>query len=245
MSPNDDFFIGYEKVPERLGSQLTGIASALGLLAVGSAAVLAVGHARLQGGAFAFGDPRPLSGIVATTPYPAIQLDTDDTGRAALLVAQGKHGLSLAAASGQRIRLDGARIARGDAVMLEVVPDSVMKLDGGNSSNAESAAATEVTVTGEIVDSKCFLGVMVPGDGTTHRDCASLCIRGGIPPALLVRDRAGRSVLVLLTSDAPDRLRGRAVSLAGSAVEVSGRLTRRGGWFVLESDPAAWRSLEP
>ena len=245
MFNTDDFFIGYEKVPQRLGRQLSGIAAGLGLLAASGAAILAVGHVRLTGGTFAFGDPRPISGSVAPLPYPAIALDAVDARGAVLLVAPGKHGLNLAAAAGQRVRLEGARIARGDAVMMEVVPDSLMKLDGGNTSNPEPAAVTAVSVIGEIVDSKCFLGVMVPGDGTTHRDCASLCIRGGTPPALLVRDRAGRSALLLLTSDARDRLRSRAVSLAGVAVEMSGRLTRRGGWLVLESDPSSWRSLEP
>jgi len=39
---------------------------------------------------------------------------------------------------------------------------------------------------GEIVDSKC-LGVMTPGQLTTHRACAIRCISGGIPPVLHVR----------------------------------------------------------
>jgi hypothetical protein len=29
-----------------------------------------------------------------------------------------------------------------------------------------------MTLTGEIVDSKCYLGVMNPGQGKVHRDCA-------------------------------------------------------------------------
>ena len=63
-----------------------------------------------------------------------------------------------------------------------------------------------VELTGEIVDSKCFLGVMVPGSGKTHKECASLCLRGGIPPALFVQDRAGHSSLLLLVGQLGSRL---------------------------------------
>ena len=80
----------------------------------------------------------------------------------------------------------------------------------------DGSAASRVTLRGEIVDSKCFLGVMVPGAGRTHKECASLCVRGGIPPALFVRDRHGRSALLLL-----ERLRGEPVAL------VCGRARRR------------------
>jgi hypothetical protein len=41
-----------------------------------------------------------------------------------------------------------------------------------------------VKLTGEIVDSKCFLRVIAPGSGKTHKECASLRLRGGIPPAV-------------------------------------------------------------
>ena len=90
-----------------------------------------------------------------------------------------------------------------------------------------------VTVRGEIVDSKCFLGVMVPGSGKTHKDCASLCLRGGIPPALFVQDRAGDSALMLLTGSSGEPIGARALQIAGEAVEMTGMLQRQGGWLVL------------
>ena len=48
------------------------------------------------------------------------------------------------------------------------------------------------------MDSKCFFGVMNPGEGTVHRDCARVCLRGGIPPMLLVRGAAAEEALMLL-----------------------------------------------
>jgi hypothetical protein len=100
-----------------------------------------------------------------------------------------------------------------------------------------------VVLRGEIVDSKCFLGVMVPGAGNTHRDCASLCLRGGIPPALFVREADGSSSLVLLAGRAG--LGDRAAAVAGEPVQVSGTIERRGGWRVLRTDPGDWTRLAP
>src|SRR5690349_19376703 len=55
-----------------------------------------------------------------------------------------------------------------------------------------------VSLRGEIVDSKCFLGAMRPGNGKTHKACAMLCIAGGVPPMFVTRDSAGREEYYLL-----------------------------------------------
>jgi hypothetical protein len=72
----------------------------------------------------------------------------------------------------------------------------------------------DVTGCGEIVDSKCFLGVMNPGEGTVHCDCARVCLRGGIPPMLLIRGARAEEALVLL------------VDAAGAPVGRAGRGSR-------------------
>jgi hypothetical protein len=47
------------------------------------------------------------------------------------------------------------------------------------------------TLVGEIVDSKCYLGIMNPGETNPHRECAALCIGGGIPPLIIAHDADG------------------------------------------------------
>jgi hypothetical protein len=81
--------------------------------------------------------------------------------------------------------------------------------------------------TGEIVDSKCFFGVMNPGNGKVHRDCAARCISGGIPPAFLVRDSRGHTVTVLLAQWRHEMLDHIAepVAIRGRLVRSAGRLT--------------------
>ena len=133
--------------------------------------------------------------------------------------------------------------------MIEVEPAS-LRSRVSEAASVEAAAPLEqsdkgaVETTGEIVDSKCFLGVMVPGSGKTHKECASLCLRGGIPPALYVQDRAGHSSLLLLVGPTGEPIGARAVRAAGEAISVTGSVQRRGGWLVLRTDPTFWRRVD-
>jgi hypothetical protein len=52
---------------------------------------------------------------------------------------------------------------------------------------------TKGNLRGEIVDTKCYLGVMTPGEDKVHRGCAVRCISRGVPPAFLVRDASADS----------------------------------------------------
>jgi hypothetical protein len=99
-----------------------------------------------------------------------------------------------------------------------------------------------VTLRGEIVDSKCFLGVMNPGERTVHRDCARLCLRGGIPPMLLVRGAQGEEALVLLVSESGAPIGEQLADIAGQPVKVRGLLARDGETLVLRADRARFTS---
>ena len=105
----------------------------------------------------------------------------------------------------------------------------------------ESGAATNVirvrghTLLGEIVDTKCYLGVMKPGRGKPHRDCASLCIRGGIPAALLVRTEGGERHLVHLLNPRGQPLGRELLEWMGEPVEVWGTLRRRDNRLFLRT----------
>jgi hypothetical protein len=247
----DEFYIGDEPpMPRRLSRFVTRVVIAGGVGAIALGGLAAIGHVPLAAGTFAFGQPRTLSGIVREQPYPALRLDGAAAGAPwALLVAPGKHGADLLVRGqdGRRVSLQGTPIERDGQTMFELVPGSLQATNDvgrdSDSSNSEAVRIGDVTLQGEIVDSKCFLGVMAPGGGKTHKDCASLCLRGGIPPALFVQDRAGRSALLLLEDRSGHAIGGRAIALAGEPVEITGTTWRQQGWLRLRSDPATWRSL--
>ena len=252
MIDRDEFFIGYAPpLPAGLARFVGRIVTGLAFAVVAWAAVLASGHVPLEGGTFEFGHLQRFAGTIVGRPYPALRLDeTDRSVPALLLVAPGKHGADdlVHGLDGHHVALTGTRIRRGRLAMIEIEPTSLVSETVTEpvenlAGHDEDGAVTSVRVRGEVVDSKCFLGVMVPGSGKTHKDCASLCLRGGVPPALFAHDRAGDSALMLLAGLSGDKIGARALQIAGEAVEMTGMLQRQGGWLVLRTDPGDWRTV--
>jgi hypothetical protein len=258
MTPPDDrdeFFIGYAPpLPARLSTFIWRVVTAGSAGVALAAAAIATGHVGLEGGTFEFGLVRTRTGTIVTQPYPALIEDADPAGRSAthrpwrLLVAEGKHGADalVRGFEGARVTIDGTHIERSGMPMLEVRAGSIARTGDARSRLAVPEGVIgggPVMLRGEIVDSKCFLGVMTPGDGRTHSACASLCLRGGIPPALLVRDRVGHSALYLLEDPTGAPLSAAAADLAGEPVEVGGVTSQRGSWRILRTDPASWTRL--
>ena len=249
----DEFFIGYAPpMPSRLARFVTRMVIGLACGVFAWAVTVAAGHVSLEGGTFEFGHPQRFAGTVVERPYPALRPDgVEPSTPWLLLVAPGKHGADalVSGLDGRHVTLTGTRILRGTHTMIEVEPASLVVGEGSESNLTSSAIQAEsfgdrpVKVRGEVVDSKCFLGVMVPGSGKTHKDCASLCLRGGIPPALYVRDQSGQSSVLLLTGTSGEPIGAQALQVVGEAIDMTGTLQRQGGWLVLRTDPATWRPV--
>ena len=80
------------------------------------------------------------------------------------------------------------------------------------------------SITGEIVDTGCYLGHASRGAG--HADCASQCIRGGMPMGLLTN--RGTLYLITMNHDNPDAY-NKLKAMAGKKVTVSGAIIARQG----------------
>ena len=100
-----------------------------------------------------------------------------------------------------------------------------------------------VTLRGEIVDTKCYLGVMNPGEHKVHRDCAVRCISGGVPPAFLARDTSGDSRVLLLVGEDGRALSREVLPFVAEPLEISGVLVRTGPMLTLKADPARFRHV--
>jgi len=78
-----------------------------------------------------------------------------------------------------------------------------------------------ITLRGEIVDAKCFFGVMRPALGKVHRACAIRCLSGGVPAGLRVLDGEGHESIFPLAGK-PGEALALNVQLARLFVEVTG-----------------------
>jgi hypothetical protein len=243
---SSDFFVGYQPTPRRLTQFLQAVV-------VGAVFGVSVLSALLS---VAQRDPGPgrwdddqmvtVEGNLRETPYPNIDADGP-----LLLVGQGKRGAGerTKGLDGMTVRLRGSRLQRDGLRLLELAEDddAVEVLGHGRTDVPEHAPRSPVTVRGELVDPKCFCGAMKPGDGKTHKGCAALCLRGGIPPVLVTRDGAGKARYYVLADASGGRLKGdelaRVVSFAGDLVELNGTVVGAAEPLTLRVDVSTLRRL--
>ena len=89
---------------------------------------------------------------------------------------------------------------------------------------------------GEIVDPKCYFGVMKPGYGKIHRSCAALCIAGGIPPVLVSSESNSVSDYFLLTDVKGNPIHKDILPYIGQPSIMSGMAEKLGDWHIIRID---------
>jgi len=245
--PEDEFYIGYvPRMPHGIGRLMVRIAAALAALAVLAGLTLVVAQKPFERATFEYGQFRDFTGVIETKPYPALLVrrpaasgGTSPYSRY-LLVAMGKHGADSCTTvlDGRHVTLRGSLIYRDNQTMIELLPGSIRQSPAGTPAEASEVVLGPVTLTGEIVDSKCYLGVMNPGHTKVHRDCAVRCISGGIPPAFITKD-----AFYLLTGSDGRRLNQEVLDIAGETIEVRGLAVRSGDTLILRAEPAAFRRV--
>jgi sulfoxide reductase heme-binding subunit YedZ len=241
------FYVGYVPMaPDAVASTVRRSVLVLGAAAVALPLVLVAAQNPFAPSRFEFGHPRSYDGTVHERPYPAIDIVEDGAARSYALVGPGKHGAGalVAGLDGAAVHLEGTRIERRGRSMLEIVPGSVRRLDGTPTRGRDVPEDLgPVTLQGEIVDSKCFLGVMNPGSTKIHCACAVRCISGGVPPIFFARDRQGAEAYLYLTGDDGRPVNREVLGLVARPVVVTGRILREGDRFTLRADPRSIRLL--
>lgn len=226
----DPFFIGWFPMPRSYARFLAPLAGALVVaLAVGGA-ILAWGQRSPGTGTWDDG-PTTFTGIAYAEPYAMIRVPSAEPGgspRTILLVESGKFGAKARVKphDGTPVRVSGTLLSRSDQLMLELA-EGDEGLRAAELPETEQAALRRtpprnrgsVTIRGEIVDSKCYLGAMKPGGGRTHKGCAVLCLKGGVPPLFVSRDDG---TLYLLTNSNGEPLDAVFFDLAGGNVRLDG-----------------------
>jgi hypothetical protein len=192
-------------------------------------------------GTFEFGQPRMIEGVLHDAPLPYVQVKAKGTaeGLNFLLVGAGKFGppAVIHGHDGERVRFKGTLIYRQDLRMIEMTYPETFQVLGETTAtekNPPFLSLGEGTFVGELVDTKCFFGVMRPATGKVHRACAIRCLSGGAPPGLLVRDAEGNAVVLLLAGRAGKKL-DYDVELAARVVKVKGLLELHSGLPVLRT----------
>jgi len=252
---SDEFYIGWEaKAAPGIGKTARKAVVIVLALALLAPVVFAFSQRLIGASVFEWGNHKSFSGILQAAPYPHLLVprpgNTGGSSRYSTyyLVAPWKFGLdreAIAPLDGKSVTLKGTLIYRGNQTMIETKPEWIHAQENASAPAAvpQTIALGRQTLVGEIVDSKCFLGVMNPGQLAPHRACAIRCISGGVPPVLLVRPKDGPAVYLLLVSSEGKPVNKQVLDMVAEPVEITGEVERQGDLLILRADPATYRKL--
>jgi len=236
QKPNStEFYVGYlDRMPSGLAQFYKRNLIVLCVFIVVLVSIFAYLQSKFDRGRFDFYTPTEYIGFLRTFPLPHIQTEMGETY---LLVGDGKFGAFEWAEtnSNQWVRFSAKLIERKPLKMLEVERNTLPQLvDIKTKSESVVKSYGQMTLTGELVDSKCYLGVMRPATGKVHRACAIRCLSGGVPPGILLRHAdIDLSVMILLSG--PDGKLDFDKEWAGKNVSASGEFVFENGLPILKT----------
>jgi hypothetical protein len=147
---------------------------------------------------------------------------------------------------GQWVELWGSVYGRGDIRVMNVrrgLPISPSPATQPPLDQLEGLGQSmgPVSLVGEIVDGKCFSGVMKPGKGKVHRGCAIRCISGGVPALFHTVVEGGNPSDLLLVDRKGRPVNDRVAHLIADRIRIHGELFQLDQLFVLQSDPESYQ----
>ena len=261
MSTNpDEFYIGYQaQAPDRFSRFLKRIIFVLLLVLPLLSVVLVISQRGFSSGTFEFGNQKVLEGIAYRQPFPHLRIISgkDIHGnynyQNIILLGYGKFGASGILGEIEKkvgsdleqvvIKLSGTLIYNDGKTLFELTKqvDSYVSHSTNLSEFQRSTPKTEkygsVQLEGEIIDPKCYFGVMKPGEGKPHRSCAIRCISGGIPPMLAVRNQKGESNYYVLLGENGEPINKKVLDFVAEPIMASGMLKSLEDWLILEVNP--------
>lgn len=199
MKKRDPFFVGWSKdIPGVDRRFMLGAGAALVAGGAGLGAALGSLQNAPGDGAWNQGEVRAWTGLLLASPYPMLRtFDLGGVPRTAFLATSGKTAVQLPGELiGQSVTVTASLIERGNHAMLAAVDrrDWIRPLTQAPATPIALSPEQDlgpVALVGEIVDAKCWFGAMRPGFGKSHKSCATLCARGGLPLAFCTETCSG------------------------------------------------------
>lgn len=246
----DDFYIGYhELAPESIRRSVKTKVMVVVLVVAVAAVAFAIGQSSFKNGTFELGKLTFVQGTLHTVPYPVLRVElANGITKDVLLLGFGKFGaeaglLEMAegeALDGLKMKLQGTLIYYDGATLMQLEPnvEGTYEVLGREEVAGRSVpqGLGSATLKGEIIDPKCYFGVMKPGHGKIHRSCAVRCISGGIPPVFMTTNENGVSNYFLVTDQSGNPANDIVLDHIGKPCEITGELYEVGDWTQLRTN---------
>ncbi len=254
----DEFYIGYVDGIGQHTKKTVRQFVLFGLLAVILiASIFAFTQNRFKNSTFELATATKIMGVYHENPYPMLKVKTgENTFKNILLLGFGKFSANpylkkirnkSGSISGSMISIEGNLIYYNGKTLLQITNDEkVTLLEKGQAHQAPipSTIAKNMQLKGEIVDPKCYFGVMKPGKGKIHRSCAALCISGGIPPVLVTSDDNNISEYYQITDQNGKAIHKDILPFIGKPSLLSGQIVQLEDWYQIRIDVNTIQELD-
>lgn len=240
----DEFYIGYlPKAPGKTARVIVSTVVTLIIVVFSVCVLLVTNQRKFSKGVFEFGQLSAVEGVLSLDPIPNIRILEEGKSKMIMLVGFGKMGAlptitELEKRGGktlnnQFVSLRGTRIYDHGKELLQITFEDNYNI-AAKPLPENFPAISEKTLgknsfVGEIVDPKCYFGVMKPGEGKPHRSCAIRCIAGGIPPVFAIGNVDDD--FVILTGE---KINEEIIPLVGDAVQLEGEVIEVADWKIMK-----------
>ena len=245
----DDFYVGWS------GEAPNSYASAgrkflvLGLIVMLTAGVLFVTNQNAYiDSNYEYGILQERSGYLVQNPVWGLRIREDGVIKTIPIVGFGKMGPGPTLSKmmethdlqeGTMVTLRGMLTHYQGKYLMELTEGENSLVSAGQQTMLERDIVMKGTQTlrGEIVDPKCFFGVMNPAFKAVHRSCAIRCISGGMPPLLAIRENGVFVDYYFLHGANMESIAAEIMPYIGIPVEVSGSVATYDDWKSMVVDP--------
>jgi hypothetical protein len=247
MKKNDEFYVSY--IAGSLGAKTK---QTLKRFTLGSFVLVLVGafvfsfaQKPFKNSTFELTSATKITGVFHENPYPMLRVQVaKNTYKNILLLGFGKSSANpfleklqneVPDLNGKKLNIEGNLIYYNGKTLIQITNDEKVTLEN-NSKNRVPVKETirKMTLQGEIIDPKCYFGVMKPGKGKIHRSCAVRCISGGIPPVLATTDKNNMAPYFLLTDLEGNPINNDILPYIGKPSTIKGIVEKMEDWYIMK-----------
>ncbi len=259
----NEFYIGYiPKAPKGIARFVIAFVLVLFIVMGSLSYFLSTSHDHITNGTYEFGELTELTGVIRMEPVPHIRILADDEGtigKNIMLIDFGKFGARTSVESMQEkigsdisqyeVTIRGTLIYQDGFTLMELTErESALlsheKLENSAKYKVYPTAMVNKSLTGEIVDPKCYFGSMKPAQNKPHLSCAALCISGGIPPVYVVQTKSNTARYFILKGLNGEDINEEVLDFVAQGVIIQGELVKHQEWNILYINPQQIRRLE-
>ncbi|CAM1344155.1 hypothetical protein [Tenacibaculum amylolyticum] len=248
----DEFYVGYNNnVPKQTGRLLKKTVWIFLFVIIIFVVVFSYNQNPFNNGSFELTKESKVTGVYHESPYPMLRVQLGkNTYKNILLLGFGKFGAKKYINEleetdkdilNKEMTIDGNLIYYNGKTLLQISDEqNIIVHKDKQGKDIPLQIVDEYTLEGEIVDPKCYFGVMKPGKGKIHRSCAVRCISGGIPPVFASTDVNNVTSYFLITDMDGNPVNKEVLPYVGQPARIRGLVEKYSdSWFRIKIDANA------